>query len=81
MLGAIFEAGMHKSAAMFWGDPGECDALTLEAWETVERVINDRFGSPVDGRLTIPGWNDLPSRTVDDIVEILETAASVAAVS
>jgi hypothetical protein len=81
LLGAIFEAGMRKSAAMFWGDPEECDALTIRAWEAVERVINDRYGYPDAGRLTIPGWNDLPERTVDDIVEILETAASVAAVA
>jgi hypothetical protein len=79
LLGAIFEAGMRRSAAMFWGDGGECDAMTIRAWEVVERLINERDGRPDGGHLTIPGWNDLPTRTADDVLEILETAASVAA--
>ena len=77
LLGAIFEAGMHKSAAMFWGDHCECDALTIKAWTTVERLINDRDGRPDGGWLTIPGWNDLPSRTTDEVLQVLDEAAAV----
>src|SRR5437899_4614930 len=77
LLSAIYVASTGKPAACFYGEEDH-DALTAAAWEVVEDLINARYGSHGEGRFTIPGWNDLPERTVDDVLQVLEDAAAVA---
>lgn len=76
LLGAIFEAGTGKSAATFYGDD-QCDALTHEVSQVVERLINMRFRETGEPRLTIPGWNDQPMRTTEDVLKILDDAVVI----
>lgn len=76
LLGAIFEAGTGKSAAMFYSDD-QCDALTHEVSEIVQRMINMRFRGTGEPRLTIAGWNDQPMRTAEDVLNILDSAAAI----
>lgn len=80
LLGAIFEAGTGNSAAAYYGNHEQYDALTSAAWIAVEQLINARFGGVGgggEGRLTIPGWNDLPARTTEDVLQILDAAAAI----
>jgi hypothetical protein len=78
LLGAIFEAGTGRSAAMFYGGHEQCDEVTNAAWEIVEDLINARFGEIGESRLAVPGWNDQPSRTVEDVLKILDDAVAIA---
>ena len=78
LLSAIFVSSTGKPAAVFYGEQ-EHDPLTCAAWEVVENLINARYGERNESRLTIPGWNDQPARTIDDVLELLEDAAAVAA--
>lgn len=77
LLSAIFVASTGQPAAAFYGID-EHDPLTCAAWEVVEDLINARYGGHGEGRMTIPGWNDMPSRTVEEVFQILEDAAAVA---
>lgn len=77
LLGAIYEASTGRSAATFYGDDEQCDWLTHAAWEIVERLINTRFREVGEPRLTIPGWNDQPARTTEDVLKILDSAAAI----
>ena len=77
LLSAIFEAGTGKSAAVFYSDFEQSDALTIAAWDVVERLINAHYGEVDEPKLTIPGWNDHPARTVDDVLNILDNAAAI----
>ena len=78
LLGAIFESATGRSAATFYGAHEQCDALTHAAWDVIEDLINARFREAGEPRLTIPGWNDQPSRTVEDVLEILDDALAIA---
>jgi hypothetical protein len=80
LLSAIFVASTGKPAAAFYGEQDH-DALTIAAWEVVEDLINARYGQRGESSLTIPGWNDLPARTVDDVLALLDDAAAVAAIA
>lgn len=77
LLSAIFVASTGKHAAAFYGEHDH-DKLTTDAWGVVEGLINARYGSYGEGRMTIPGWNDQPSRTIEDVLEILDDAVAVA---
>ena len=77
LLSAIFEAGTGKSAATFYSDD-EPDSLTNAAWDLIERLINARFREVSEPKLTIPGWNDQPARTAEDVLKILDNAAAIA---
>ena len=77
LLGAIFEAGAGRSPVTFHADHDRCDALTHAAWDVVENRINARFGRAGEPRLTISGCNDHPARTVEDVLEILDSGAAV----
>lgn len=80
LLSAIYVASTGRPAAAFYGEP-EHEALTVAAWGVVEELINARCESQGEGKLTIPGWNDLPARTVEDVIAVLDDAAAVTALS
>ena len=77
LLSAIYVASTGKPAAALYGEQDH-DPLTCAAWEVVEDLINARYGRDDAGRMTIPGWNDLPARAVDEVLQILDDAATVA---
>ena len=76
LLSAIYVASTSKPAAAFYGERDH-DELTCAAWEVVENLINARYGRHEEGRMTIPGWNDQPARSVEDIFRILDDAAAI----
>lgn len=78
LLSAIFVASTGKVASCFYSQDDH-DELTKAAWSVVEDLINARYGQIGVGTLTIPGWNDQPSRTIEDVFQILDDAAAVAA--
>ena len=75
LLSAIFIASTGMPAECFYSAKDH-DALTVRSWGVVEDLLNAR--NEGFGRLTIPGWNDMPSRIVEDIYQILDDSASVA---
>ena len=78
LLSAIFVASTGQPASSFYGQDDH-DELTRAAWGVVEDLINARYGQIGQGMLTIPGWNDQPSRTIEDVYQVLDDAAMVAA--
>lgn len=76
LLSAIFVASTGKPAASFYGEETH-DPLTIAAWRVVEDLINDRYGGHGEGTQTIPGWNDQPARTVEEVLQVLDDAVTV----
>ena len=76
LLSAIFVASTGKVATCFYSED-EHDELTKSAWSVVEDLINVRYGGSGQGTLTIPGWNDMSTRTIEDIFVILDDAAAI----
>jgi len=77
LLSAIYVACTGKHPAALYGE-NEHEPLTVAAWNVVEDLINARYGQVGESRLTIPGWNDQPARTVDDVFQILDDAVGLA---
>ena len=75
LLSAIFIASTGMPAECFYSQKDH-DELTVRAWGVVEDLLNARNDG--FGTLTIPGWNDMPSRVVGDVYQILDDAVSVA---